>query len=689
MFKYLYKTFLITCLSWSLLIMQSNALLAQTASSPNGMTTTDSNGIITHTQSYEFNKIKDSDMLASITMLAGGFVTGRMLASYRPLTMDVMIAGAAGAAFIAGEIMSNMKFKGVIDAMTLEVQRKTDGTVNEEQIQRLRDLRQSYEEAKKATKTKKTLQLAAAVGFGAAAAASTYMAITEDTMAATCTATLSAAQTALASTSASPTEAAANAKCLPLITSYQTAFAKFLTTRVKPMVSIKLENITGASESFLEAPSNYCTGLPGATVSAIAAKVGSSCSTTVVNHVMNQVNGNVVKVSNSKNSELLHKFLGTSPAALYAYENSKKQETGIFSEISNLLIPRAEAGWMPLLGLGAATAASFFLITGATAFELDLMMFVPRNRAIAFALFAGLAFMASKSSDNVLKKIEENLAKIDAILADLNKLAIGSKAQNIAKTNIAIKTVNPATKNIQGTEAVSKSNTPCLTSNDTANCEVLENKLSSMPGFSALPESFRTLATETMKVGNGVSGANGISGSTLSAADSLGGKANAIKNLLKNRTSALEKRIGNKYDSNKEKDKFQARLAARIKKELGKSGTTATGMMANLGTSPIDSSGIPKEDVAEELKKDAAAANITDISAPASKDDSMKLDFSDGSSGGTIAGSGAGSSSNSPEYDIPENQISGENGPSIFEVISSRYIKSGYPKLLDEAPSNN
>ena len=687
MFKYLYKTFLITCLSWSLLIVQSNALFAQTASSPNGMTTTDSNGVITHTQSYGFEKIKDADMLTSITMLAGGFVTGRMLASYRPLTMDVMIAGAAGAAFVAGEVLSNMKFKGTIDAMTIEVQRKTDGTVNEEQIQRLRDLKQSYEEAKKATKTKKTLQLAAAVGFGAAAAASTYMAITEDSMAASCTVALNAAKATLASTSASPTEAPLNAKCLPLITSYQAAFTKFLTTRSKPMVSIRLENITGATESFLEAPTNYCSGLPGATVSAVAAKIGAACSTTVVTHVMNQVDGNVIKVSKS-NLNLLHKFLGIAPSSLYVYDNSPKKNSDIFSEFSNLIIPRAEAGWMPLLGLGAATAASFFLITGATAFELDLMMYVPRNRAIAFGLFAGLAFMASKSSDNVLKKIEENLAKIDAILAELSRLALGSKAQNLVKSNIAIKTVNPTTKNIPGDVSANKGNTPCLTSNNTSNCEVLENKLSSMPGFSALPESFRTLATETMKVGSGVSGSDGISGSTLSAANALGGKANAIKNLLKGRTSALEKLIGNKYDSNKEKDKFQARLGARIKKELGKSGTTATGMMANLGMAPIDSSAIAKEDVAEELKKDAAAGNVVDISAPAPKEDGMNLDFSDNASG-AIAGAGNASSSGHPEYDIPENQISGENGPTIFEVISSRYIKSGYPKLLEEAPSSN
>ena len=40
-----------------------------------------------------------------------------------------------------------------------------------------------------------------------------------------------------------------------------------------------------------------------------------------------------------------------------------------------------------------------------------------------------------------------------------------------------------------------------------------------------------------------------------------------------------------------------------------------------------------------------------------------------------------------PEYDVTTNEIGKENGPSLFEVISSRYLKSGYSKLLEEEPT--
>jgi hypothetical protein len=112
-----------------------------------GAITTDSNGVMSRTSSYHFDKVSDTDMLASLGMLAGGFITARMLVYYKPITTDVIIAAAGGAAFIAGEILSNVKFKGTIDALTLDVTKKSDGSINEEQIKRLQDLKKSYEEA--------------------------------------------------------------------------------------------------------------------------------------------------------------------------------------------------------------------------------------------------------------------------------------------------------------------------------------------------------------------------------------------------------------------------------------------------------------------------------------------------------------------------------------------------------------
>ncbi len=140
MLKHLYKTFLISLITWSLLSFNSAIVFAQ---SEKGVVTTDSKGVISSTKQHKFEKISDTDMLSSIAMLAAGVVAGRIIKNYgfsnRPLTADLVIAAAGGVAFVAGEVMSNVKFKGTIDEMTVEVVKKSDGTINEEQIQRLKD----------------------------------------------------------------------------------------------------------------------------------------------------------------------------------------------------------------------------------------------------------------------------------------------------------------------------------------------------------------------------------------------------------------------------------------------------------------------------------------------------------------------------------------------------------------------
>ena len=86
MLRHFYKSFIISIISGSLTTM-SPAFAA-------GTNTTDKDGIITNTQTHKFDKVKENDMMASLTMLGGGFIAARMVQAYKPMTMDVMIAGA-------------------------------------------------------------------------------------------------------------------------------------------------------------------------------------------------------------------------------------------------------------------------------------------------------------------------------------------------------------------------------------------------------------------------------------------------------------------------------------------------------------------------------------------------------------------------------------------------------------------
>jgi len=228
-----------------------------------------------------------------------------------------------------------------------------------------------------------------------------------------------------------------------------------------------------------------------------------------------------------------------------------------------------------------------------------------------------------------------------------------------------------------------------MASNSTTNCKSTTDALASMPGFANLPDSFKDLAAQTTTLGDKLSGTNGISGSALSSANALASKQNAVAKLLKSRQEAYEKLTG--VNVNKEQGKLLERLNAKTKKALMKNGMTASGMMASIGGSPISTSDL-KEKLKPEIAKDSKPnSNLVDISSNTDdkEKDTLNLDFKEAPSEDVAAldMSGGTTSSSQPEYQIDSNEINGENGPTIFELLSNRYIKSGYPKLLEEEPA--
>lgn len=699
MLKHLYKTFLISIISGSLLSF--NPAIALAAEDGKTQTTTDSNGVITAKKNYKLDKVTDSDMLASITMLAGGILTARMLKVYRPPTPDVLIAGAAGVAYLAGELATNIKFNGTIKEMMIEVEKKNNGEVNEEQIKRLEELKKSYEEAKTATKYKKMLQLGSAAAFGAAGIYATYLTFTEDTTAPACRAALETSAGALktcaasSATGAAAAEATACAKCLPLLLEYAGTFNSYVTTRATPKFSFLSDKAAQPLEEKLKVPA--CIGMPGTAVATARTSIETSCVTNSVQvMIKNQTQGKSLEEKLNGTGHFLSKYLNL-PVVTQVAPEMDKRRNGYAAYLENgldFLFPKAQASWLPLIGYSASTIAAFTLITATTFPEIDMLMFVPRNRAIAWGVFAGLALMSAKSSDGVMKKLDANIAKIDEILSSLNSNAKGVKAQNLAQQRIGTTTVGA---NAAAPIAFSTDNTvrsDCMTGNSSTKCEALKNQLTSMPGFANLPDSFKDIASQSVSLGDQLSGASGISGSALASAESLGAKQNAIGKLLQNRLTTLDK-MNPKKSMKKDQEKLEKSMAASIRKALEKKGMTATGFMASIGSTPIDSSlkstAIDTKDLG---KGKPLAGDGIDLQAGTGGDkdaDSLNLDFKEETAGtGLSMGDVNSASSKAPaDYDMNSTEINGENGPTLFELISGRYIKSGYPKLLEVEPSKN
>lgn len=696
MFKHLYKTLLISVISGSLLSFSPAIALAATDGETK--TTTDSNGVITATKSVKFEEVSDADMIASVAMIAAGIITGRMIRYYRPLTMDVVVAAAGGVAYIAGEVLTNVKFKGKIKEMTIEVEKKNDGSVNEEQVKRLQDLKASYEEARKTTNIKKMLQLGAATAFGVAGAMAAYMYMTEDATVVPCKDAIAAANTALTSCISSgasgvgASEAASCTKCAGELNAYSLDYLKFINQRAVPMFSFAADKKILDTELFLQKP--ICMTDPGLASKKVSASIETLCSkSSVAVMIANQTNAKAPGQRIMDGKVDFNKYLKQPLYAIDSINKSEANKNTLIDKLLGFILPKAEAGTFQLFGFGAATLAAITLVSGTTMTALDTQMFVPFNRAIAWAALAGVSLLSAKSSDGIIKKLDANIAKIDAILADLNKLANGVKAQNLTQQGISISTVPKGTTSAVAFSTDTTQTTDCMANNSSTNCTPLANKLSSMPGFANLPESFKDIASQSVALGDSLNGTNSISGSTISNAESLGAKQNAVSKLLKNQLNALNKKLGPKNSVEKKQDQFQKGLAAKIRKDLASKGMTATGLMASIGSSPIDSS-VAKKDITpttgNKLAVGQNAINVQDGAGDGKDDQSLKLDFKevtpgDGLSMGEVNSSGGAAK----EYDMKSTEINGEFGPSLFELISGRYIKSGYPKLLEEEPSKN
>lgn len=683
MLKLLYKTILISTMSFSLMVFDSVAFAQATQ---NGGLRRSADGVLTKTETINFKPVTDGDMLSSITMLAVGMISGRMAVSYRPITVDVMIAAAGGVAFIAGEVLSNMSFKKTMDEMSIEITKSSDGKVDQEQIQRLQDLKVSYQEAKSTTHTKKMLQMGAAAAFAGAAAYATYLATQEDVMDAACTSAMSMAQNSLStcamSISLPPNEVKDCGSCLVELAHYMEDYGlNDIQTKI-PAKSLVKEARTKKSEIFLE--KGTCVSATGFTTRTIATGVNSSCKRALTFKFGNEVSGSaIVPVNGASNNEyLLNKILFGHQRAIATYEvNQSEKNNYMFDNFASIFFPKAQASWIPLLGLGAGAAASLLLIRGTLGEAIDIQMFVPLNRAIAFGVLAGLSFMASQSSQNQMDKIDQNIAKIDQILNDMNALQKGIKSNNVREQQIKLASFQATQAQDLQYNSNASVKSDCAASAGSTNCKTLGGQLASMPGFGELPDSFKSIASQSATMADGLSGTNIVSGSTLTAASSLAGKQNAINNLLTKTQEKLNDQLVKqgkpKIDFAKEQKNLLAKWNGATDKALKSSGISPGEFLASAGRTPFSA---PLNPVAS--KKSFVPATGDSAAPPSSK--GFELDLKE-----PQAGTDSGSYSNNekaPKWDIGSNDINTNNKTSIFQVISNRYIKSGYPKLFEEIP---
>jgi|GEM_PF-760787 len=725
MLRHLYKTLIISIMCGSLTIMDMNAFAqarwgnadsnsaessrSNTKSSSGGMTsatpsnpvTRDANGVYkkTDTHSFEGTKGKEDNALHIITMLAVGFIGTRLL-MYKKWTTDMSMVAVASVAYIGAEIINIMNLKKQISDMHVDLTKSSDGKIDQAQIETLQKLRESYEKVKASIKTRKMLQMGAAAIYVAAAGVAAYLRLTEEGQLASCTAGIASATEKLtvcadsaASTGVGVTEAANCTACAASLAHLQSSLA---TAKAKD--EIPAPSLTKASMGEVQDAANQaqaeipCTGVIATGIK--TSFVTPACTTYILNKKLNKGFGNafVDTASNDLKVPGLDKiFYVQSGLIPHMSIDPTIHQRNALQKALDLLFPRAEAGLPAMLGLGVGAVAAFAASKFAIGAKIDMYMYTPGGRIIAWGIMAAAAMLGAKASQDEMDKIDDHIKKIDKILAEMNALQKGIQANNVNEQQIKLAGFNANTMSdvsLSGNPAVK---TDCLSNGSNGACASLENQLVSMPGFANLPDSFKSIASQTAKIGEGLSGTNVISGSTLSSLGNIGGKANAISRLtdnVKNKLNGtLAKNGKGQIDFDKEEKKLTDQLKNETLKAFKSKGYSTGDFIKNAGLSNAVEAKAKSSIASSGSKKPAFGGAVAVPSAAQKKDKSFDLDFKESGAEVGIAGAeGAGGAQASAEekYDIGQNDINTNSNESIFEMISNRYIKSGYPKLLEE-----
>lgn len=650
--------------------------------------------------------IKDGDLMSTLVMTGVGLIASRLFTC--KMTTDMMLAAAGGAAFIAGEILATLKLRKVMKDMETEITRDKNGNIDQKQIDTLVRLKESYQKAKDTATTKKNLQMAAAAAFAAAAVSAYMLYTTEQTALQTC-------NTALATASASCT-AAFTASCAGAGATcyypFQTGAAQ-ATANVAPISNQAIMSLTPgqsaakmAADKAMDATNK--AALTTMTTQCPAASPGMTACTAMA--TLNLTTKGYCPAPLALSQATFSKtFIAQN---LYTPIAPPKEKFNLFKSI---FMSDAKADLFSPLGIASGLAIKYVLATSKTlGMQIDMFLFSPMNRAMTWGVLGGLTFAASSATSNQISKIESNIQKIDSLINGMRSFQNGvaqTKTPSAQNAKIDKELINNRKLNLNdlsNTEidmkAAGGSNLPCFTGENSDKCPSFSNQLKAQPDISSMPSDVQATISNIGKLGDGLNGTSKITSGTLDTANKLSGQLNALNSEAARRQKEVQDRLkasGSDIDLEKLKSGMRADMLGAADGELKKSKMTASEMLASFGGgrsfgSGMDSvAGISTD--ANKNAKDTKAANknsasvaIPVVAIPAavipkidnkSLSDELKEGDANAEGDAALASAEGKAGESMEDYDL-KNDITKEKDASIFELISNRYQKSGYPRLF-------
>ncbi len=743
----------------------------------------DEDGIASKEQVIDLKGGKNSgDIWTLITMLGLGIAAMSLLKMCQKFTGDIMLAAAGGLAFIIGEIIYVSEFKK-LRKKRLSATLREDGEMENKQVQTLEEQKGSYEDMIKAAQTKITLQTAAAVAFGAAAAWAGITKLRQTTEEAACISTLSS----LAATYAATPEPTGATKAMAAAcgAGTKTCVSEEAFSKVPMPSSGKSAKITG----FMATLKGFSTACVGADTTCFAyeadklAELGV-CMPLKVSESKPNKNTLDVKKFFAKNLKLdnlnlslpvmgnndpkedelsnlfgrgvedvmqphqfasfidkshplynlstksikkdneseLQFYIRTREEGRYLNGKMASMSLNEYSELNaafpknsenqaefsdilmtaakkgmDLVFPQAHAGLFDLnmLGITGAVVGIVWGVVAGSMGTIDMWIATPGTRAIGFAAMSAFTLMALNTTKKIKSTAEENRDKLNTVLTKMKKLSnvsvasIGGTYQQMAVPNLLPLNGNP-------TLPLNPKPTPCLVDGSKpGSCASTKSGIEKDQSFISLPSGLSQIASQAGSMADGMVGKTYLSGGTLDTAANLASQQNAISKLnekIKKKLNKLRKDKGLRPINH---NKMNKQFAAMVKRSMrkGLKGSSASDLMAAFGGGGAAggdskaSDGEKQDDVAS-----PDAVKVGAVNFGKGKKSGLNFNFDDGNNNtnledldtSSLEDSMAANQAKADDLEETGDDIHTNVKVSIFKIISVRYLKSGYSKLLEE-----
>lgn len=363
----------------------------------------------------------------------------------------------------------------------------------------------------------------------------------------------------------------------------------------------------------------------------------------------------------------------------------------------DLFLPAAEANFGKILTIVGGALLAVVLATNTV---MDMMLGTGIKRSIVYAGFVAAVAMGISATNEDIEATESNIDELNKILKNLSDLNggravthTGAPTGSGGNGGLDRPQIQPSDQDITlGLDGDAP--TPCLGGGTPGNCNDIEKQFKAASAIDGLTldSGLNSTANTVAGIGNDLSGTRSLSGNTLGKLRNLGknkGALNKVNRGLKDKLAEqLKKNKLNGLDIDKEGNKFLGDLQKAMLKKMQQDGITGGQLLASAGVpSFAKDKNKGKDDKALNDAKQALAAAKGKETKPKPKAKAAKIgyDFGDNK---------AGIAANQQEMDDPNkigadeeyvlDDIVDDKGASLWQIISVRYLKSGYNRLRGE-----